>query len=126
MAPLFEKAIAADAVPDLIMMWQALMQGWEPPDQVSFQEFERLRHTDITPSALRAFVGQVSRHPGGARTQVVHRRRAAPTGRAWRSGRLAQRRRSGGHGTRLPGLLLQPVRHLASFIFMTQVQSLLL
>ena len=38
-------------------MWKALQQGWEPPDLVTFEDYEYVRaHQDENP-ALTAFVG---------------------------------------------------------------------
>lgn len=47
--------VAYDAHPDLILLWQALQQGWAPPTHVTREEYEALRNAE--PSALRAFVG---------------------------------------------------------------------
>lgn len=55
MAPHFPKVLAADLHPDLILMWQALQEGWIPPENVSEEEYETLRFAP--PSALRGFVG---------------------------------------------------------------------
>jgi len=44
-----------DAQPDLIMLWQALQQGWQPPACVMQELYDGLRHSP--PSPLRAFVG---------------------------------------------------------------------
>jgi len=46
---------AYDAHPDLILMWNALQQGWRPPSEVSPELHASLRRAE--PSALRAFVG---------------------------------------------------------------------
>jgi DNA adenine methylase len=46
---------AYDLHPDLIMLYQALQQGWQPPTAVSEDEYKALRHAE--PSALRGFVG---------------------------------------------------------------------
>lgn len=46
---------AGDAMPDLVLMWQALQGGWVPPDVVSPEEYRDLRNAE--PSALRGFVG---------------------------------------------------------------------
>lgn len=54
-APHFVRLVAADAHPDLIMMWLGLQSGWVPPDSVTREEYAALRHAE--PSALRAFVG---------------------------------------------------------------------
>lgn len=54
-SPYFEKAIGADMVPDLVMLWQALLEGWEPPSKLTREEWTELRHSE--PSALRAFAG---------------------------------------------------------------------
>lgn len=47
--------LATDASQDLILLWQALQKGWEPPDQVPRELYQELRHAQ--PSALRGFVG---------------------------------------------------------------------
>src|SRR5687767_5153810 len=54
-APHFARAVGADAMPDLIYLWQAVAAGWEPPSTVTEQEYAALR--DATPSAIRGFVG---------------------------------------------------------------------
>jgi len=46
---------ASDAHPDLMLMWQALVDGWQPPAEVSREEYAALRHAE--PSALRGLVG---------------------------------------------------------------------
>lgn len=53
-APHFHECIGADAHPDLILMWQAVTNGWLPPD-IDREMYRNLRHAD--PSALRGFVG---------------------------------------------------------------------
>lgn len=55
LAPHFSRATARDAHPDLVLMWQALAEGWEPPEHVTREEHARLKHE--IPSALRGFVG---------------------------------------------------------------------
>lgn len=42
-------------MPDLILMWQAALEGWVPPTTVTEPQYESLRHAE--PSALRGFVG---------------------------------------------------------------------
>ncbi len=54
-ARFFGTVIASDCHPDLILVWQALRDGWIPPDSVSESEYKALRHAP--PSALRGFVG---------------------------------------------------------------------
>lgn len=54
-APKFGKVIGADAMPDLVMMWQEAQNGWVPPSSVTEEEYQTLRHAD--PSALRGYVG---------------------------------------------------------------------
>jgi DNA adenine methylase len=51
----FNEVYASDIHPDLILMYQALQQGWVPPTEVSEAEYQRLRYAE--PSALRGFVG---------------------------------------------------------------------
>lgn len=46
---------ASDVVEDLILLWQALQTDWQPPTQVSEDEYKALR--GAAPSALRGFVG---------------------------------------------------------------------
>lgn len=55
LAPQFETVEASDAHEDLILMWQALCKGWEPPNNVTEDEYRALRMAE--PSALRGFVG---------------------------------------------------------------------
>lgn len=55
-SPYFEAAIASDANRDLILLWQALAAGWEPPSTLTEEEWTELRE-DPEPSALRAFAG---------------------------------------------------------------------
>jgi DNA adenine methylase len=45
---------AYDLHPDLVLMYQALQHGWQPPIMVSKDEHKALRHAE--PSALRGFV----------------------------------------------------------------------
>ena len=56
MAPHFEHAIGADIHPDLIMMYEALANGWVPPSTVTEEEYQALKQ-ETEPSALRGFVG---------------------------------------------------------------------
>lgn len=51
----FERAVLSDAMPDLVLLWQALADGWSPPAEMSREEWARLRGS--APSALRAFAG---------------------------------------------------------------------
>ena len=55
MAPHFAAVEAGDAVPDLVMMWAALQDGWEPPQELDEAAWRRLRESE--PSAIRAFAG---------------------------------------------------------------------
>lgn len=55
LAPHFAAVEAGDAQRDLVMMWEALQQGWDPPTHVSEEEWRALR--DGAPSPLRAFAG---------------------------------------------------------------------
>lgn len=54
-APAYQRAVGADAMEDLIRMWSAARDGWTPPEELSREEYEALRHAE--PSALRAFAG---------------------------------------------------------------------
>lgn len=57
MAPHFPgAALGADVHPDLMMMmWEALQDGWEPPTEVAREDWYRIKGEG--PSALRGFVG---------------------------------------------------------------------
>jgi DNA adenine methylase len=46
---------ASDLHEDLIMLWEAVQSGWEPPDTLSVEEYIDLKMQP--PSALRAFAG---------------------------------------------------------------------
>lgn len=54
-APHFEHVRAGDVSPDLVLMWQAVAQGWTPPTEVDDTMYAYLR--DAEPSAIRGFVG---------------------------------------------------------------------
>jgi DNA adenine methylase len=54
-APHFRKITGSDAHHDLMLMWQALRDGWVPPDSINEQEYMELKHSE--PSARRAFAG---------------------------------------------------------------------
>lgn len=54
-APYFSSTNGSDIQPDLILMFQALQAGWEPPASISEQEYQALKHSE--PSALRGFAG---------------------------------------------------------------------
>lgn len=54
-APHFEQTYAGDVHEDLILMWQAVARGWDPPLDVTPEQHRELRHAE--PGALRAFVG---------------------------------------------------------------------
>lgn len=51
----FDTMELSDAHTDLILMWQALLDGWTPPQDVSEEEYAALKVAE--PSALRGFVG---------------------------------------------------------------------
>ncbi len=55
MAPHFSTSIAADGHPDLILMWKALAEGWEPPREITKDMIEYYR--DEKPSPMRGYVG---------------------------------------------------------------------
>jgi len=55
LAPNFGEVRASDIHEDLILMWQALQNGWVPPDSVSEEEYKSIKN--CPPSALRGFIG---------------------------------------------------------------------
>lgn len=83
MAPHFKRVLAGDTHEDLVLMYQALAGGWDPPEAISEGEYADLRHAD--PSALRGFAGfgasfggkwfgGYGRH-GGHKTTIVQQNR---------------------------------------------------
>lgn len=54
-APHFSTTVASDIHPDLILMWQALVNGWIPPETITREEYQQLKKAE--PSALRGIVG---------------------------------------------------------------------
>lgn len=54
-APFFPAAVAADANPDLILLWRAVADGWVPPTEITPEEYRTLQHA--APSPLRTFAG---------------------------------------------------------------------
>lgn len=51
----FRRPAGYDVHPDLVLMWQAALDGWTPPAAVTREEYAELRNAE--PSALRGFVG---------------------------------------------------------------------
>jgi len=47
----------SDAHPELIALWQALQNGWTPPEVVTREEYNEIKADESAPPALRAFVG---------------------------------------------------------------------
>lgn len=51
---------ASDVHADLIHMWRSLQEGWEPPTEVSEEDYQHWRYTEPTTqeeAALKAFIG---------------------------------------------------------------------
>lgn len=48
--------IGSDVVPELIEFWQAVQNGWVPPDNITKEEYEKAKEGQIT-GPLRAFIG---------------------------------------------------------------------
>lgn len=55
MSPHFQIALGGDAHEDLMLMWQAAAEGWEPPETMSETEYYDLKRS--APSPLRGFAG---------------------------------------------------------------------
>lgn len=55
LSPAFNLTLAGDTHPDLIEMYRALQNGWQPPTSITEGEYSALR--DAATSALRGFVG---------------------------------------------------------------------
>lgn len=56
LVPHFKRAYLSDAVPDVVLLWEAALAGREFPETLSRAEWEALRD-DAEPSALRGFAG---------------------------------------------------------------------
>lgn len=56
LAQIFETVLAYDERLDMVLLRQALAEGWDPPASVSEAEYQALKRAE--PSALRGFVGQ--------------------------------------------------------------------
>lgn len=56
LAQVFESVLAYDARLDMVLMRQALAEGWTPPSHVSEADYANLKNSE--PSALRGFAGQ--------------------------------------------------------------------
>lgn len=46
---------ASDLMPDVVKLWCAVRDGWQPPERVTNEDWHRERYAE--PSALRAFLG---------------------------------------------------------------------
>jgi len=55
MASHFAKPVGSDMHEDLMMMWQAVSDGWEPPQIITEAEYAELKNAD--PSPVRALAG---------------------------------------------------------------------
>lgn len=55
LAGAFDRVFAYDIHSDLVLMWQALKEGWVPPNFVSEEEYKAAK--SMLPSALRGFIG---------------------------------------------------------------------
>ena len=55
LAPHFACTLASDAHPDLVMMWDAVRQGWLPPEELPEETYRALR--SAAPCPLRGFAG---------------------------------------------------------------------
>ena len=55
LAPQFEDVRVGDVHTDLILMWQAVQEGWRAPLHVTNEEYNQLKYKE--PSALRGFAG---------------------------------------------------------------------
>lgn len=64
LAQRFDSVAASDVHADLIMMWQRLKEGWEPPEILSETDYQDLKTTK-TSSALRGFAGFACSFGGG-------------------------------------------------------------
>lgn len=51
------KYIASDNHQSLILMWQALQQGWKPPKTCSVAKYNKLKFNGGIPSAERGYIG---------------------------------------------------------------------
>lgn len=58
----FEHIAGYDAHPDLILLLQAIGEGWEPPDTISRELYQQLRTQSY--SALRGFAGFAASYGG--------------------------------------------------------------
>ena len=56
LAQIFETVLAYDERLDMVLLRQALAEGWDPPASVSENEYRALKYAG--PSALRGFAGQ--------------------------------------------------------------------
>lgn len=61
-APHFGRVTASDIVPDLVLFWAAVRDGWVPPAEVSADEYEHLRTAAASP--LRAWAGFAASYNG--------------------------------------------------------------
>jgi DNA adenine methylase len=91
-APHFGTAYGSDVSEDLVLMWNALQDGWEPPTGVDDDLYESLRNAE--PSALRGFVGFGCSFGGkwfGGRARGGYQSNGAPRDHSAESARAATR-----------------------------------
>ena len=52
----FDVAYYSDSHADIVALWDAVLNaGWTPPTTVTYEEYQKLRHAEVSP--LRGFVG---------------------------------------------------------------------
>lgn len=52
----FPTCLAGDSHPDLVAMWQALQKGWQPPENISKEEYYAIKNYP-SPDPLKGLVG---------------------------------------------------------------------
>ncbi|MCX4572305.1 DNA adenine methylase [Streptomyces sp. NBC_01571] len=100
MAPMFDQASAGDVVEDLVLLWTAARNGWEPPTDVDDTLYNTLR--DAGPSPVRGFVGFGCSFGGkwfGGRAKGGYNADGTPRNHAAESARAVLRLAPKMHGT---------------------------
>ncbi len=87
-AAMFEKVVASDLHEDIILLHQAIQEGWRPPVAISEDEYAAIRQGP--PSALRGFAGHGASF--GGRWFEGYARSARPEDYVGESGRSLVRR----------------------------------
>lgn len=92
MTPWFYEARLSDAMPDLIMLWKAVQDGWVPPTRITAAQYAELK--DAPSSVIRGYTGFAASFGGKWFGGYTPPARGFSSGKSVRRNRVAAASRS--------------------------------